>query len=98
SPVSSTLITSAPKSASSIEQNPPGSSRVRSRTRRPSSGNVMSSDPEQRPRLLDRRGAPAKLLGEPTGRGYQFAVRPRHRPIGQVEVVLEPDPDRAAER
>src|SRR3954454_23074085 len=44
-PVSSTLRTSAPKSASSSEQKPPGRSLERSRTFTPSSGRVTVATP-----------------------------------------------------
>src|SRR5436309_3273465 len=62
-PVSSTFSTSAPKSASSSEQNPPGSSRDRSSTRIPSSGSRLigplpSSAPHRRPAGRPYRPSP----------------------------------------
>ena len=63
-PVSSTFSTSAPKSASSSEQKPPGNRRERSRTRRPSSGRLTPGSARlgrcrastgPRPRVAGRR-------------------------------------------
>src|ERR687888_528444 len=81
-PVSSTLTTSAPKSASSCEQKPPGSSRERSSTRTSLSGSSVTPRHTQHLSRL----------------GDQVAVGARHLAVWQVEVVLEPGADVAAQR
>src|SRR2546421_12529481 len=97
-PVSSTLTTSAPKSASISEPKPPGSSRVRSRPLSPSSGRLTTLYPQQLASLLHHRGAAPRILGHLPRLRDQLAVRARHRAIGQEEVVLEPDANRSAKR
>src|SRR5437763_11088730 len=95
-PVSSTLTISAPKSASSSVQNPPGRSRVRSRTLTPLSGGT-GLDAQQPACLVDRRRPPPRVLGHLARLRDQLAVRARHLAVREVEVVLEPDADRAAQ-
>ena len=68
------------------------------RRRRQAPPHSRRADPEQLARLLDRRRAPAGVLGHLPGLRDQVPVRARHRAVGEVEVVLEPDADRAAER
>src|SRR3954447_1975475 len=96
-PVSSTLSTSAPRSANSSVQKPPGRSRVRSRTLSPLSGNTRSNS-EQPAGFLDRRGTATCVLDHLPCLRDEIAVRARHLTIRQIEVVLEPDADRSAER
>src|SRR5690242_2286555 len=97
-PVSSTFNTSAPRSASSSEQKPPGSRRVRSRTRTSLSGAALTLRyPQQLPRLLDAGGAAADVFGHLPRLRDQVAVRPRHLAVRQVEVVLDPGANVAAE-
>jgi uncharacterized membrane protein YeaQ/YmgE (transglycosylase-associated protein family) len=50
------------------------------------------------PRLGDGRHAPPAVLGHPPRPRDQIAVGAGHLPVGQVEVVLEPDAHVAAER
>src|ERR1700722_13557200 len=84
-PVSSTFSTSAPRSASSNEQKPPGSRRERSRTRMPASGRltvdprdledevfwVASAQRSGRPRRrLCRRPAGTREPSGSTSRGF----------------------------
>src|SRR3954468_1188502 len=97
-PVSSTFSTSAPMSANSSVQNPPGKSRVRSSTRRPLSGSDTRLHSEQSPGLFDRGGTPAGVLAHLPRLRDQLAVRARHLAVREIEVVLEADSDRAAER
>src|SRR3954463_584768 len=97
-PVSSTLTTSAPRSAKSSVQKPPGSRRVRSRTRSPLSGSDTALDPQQLAGFVDRRRATAGVLAHLPGLRDQVAIRARHLAVRQIEVVLETDPDRAAKR
>src|SRR5581483_5612397 len=93
-PVSSTLTTSAPKSARSSEQNPPGSRRERSRTFSPSSGRLMRPHAEKLARLGDRRRTSPEILGQLPRLGDQLAVGARHAAVREVEVVLEAHPYR----
>src|SRR6202042_1834209 len=101
-PVSSTFSTSAPKSASSSEQKPPGSRRERSKTFTPERGRLIapskawlgglagpSGDPEQPARLGDRGGAPAHVFGHLACLGDQVAVGAGHLAAWQVQVVLD---------
>src|SRR5437899_6106186 len=96
-PVSSTLTTSAPKSANSSVQKPPGSSRVRSRTLTPLSGGT-SLYPQEAARLVHGGRTTAGVLRHLSRLRDQVAVRARHLAVRQIEVVLEPDADRAAQR
>ncbi len=103
-PVSSTFTTSAPKSASSSEQKPPGKRRERSSTRMPSSGRRHVA-------LSSRCGIASIARASRTVAGRRpmssvicraFAISSplelRHLAVRQVQVVLEADADRAAER
>src|SRR5919204_4364080 len=97
--MSSTLTTSAPRSASSSEQNPPGRRRVRSRTRRSLSGGSFTPwNPEQLACFGDGRNSPADVLRHLPRLGDQVAVRASHLAAREVEVVLEAGADVAAER
>src|ERR1041384_2273490 len=97
-PVSSTLSTSAPRSASSSEQKPPGSSRVRSRTLTSLSGRALTlRDPQQLPGLGDAGGTTTDVFGHLPRLADQLAVRPAHLSVRQVEVVLDPGADVAAQ-
>src|SRR3954451_18366941 len=97
-PVSSTFSTSAPRSASSSEQNPPGSGRVRSRTLTSLSGRAVTLwNPQQLARLGDAGGATANVFSHLPRLGDQLAVGLAHLAVGQVEVVLDPGADVAAE-
>ena len=86
SPVSSTLTTSAPRSASRSEQKPPGRSRVRSRTRTSLSGSAqLRSDPALAHWARASRGASATVaarrpdvLGHLARLRDQVAVGARH--------------------
>src|SRR5207244_3499690 len=98
-PASSTLTTSAPRSARSSEQKPPGSSLVRSRTLTSlSGGSVTPGDPQHGPGLFDGRRATPDVLGHLPCLRDQLAVRARHVAVRQVEVVLEAGANVAAER
>src|SRR6266511_5973075 len=103
-PVSSSLTTSAPRSASSSEQKPPGSSRVRSSTLMSLSGSwlLATRDPLRNTQQLTRlghRGRPAAdVLAHLPRPGDQISVRARHLAVGEVEVVLEARTDVAPER
>src|SRR5436190_9104672 len=96
-PVSSTFSTSAPMSAKSSVQNPPGSSRVRSRTLSPLSGSDTRLHPEQPAGLVDRGWTAPGVLAHLAGLRDQVSVGAGHLAVRQVEVVLEADADRAAE-
>src|SRR4051794_28978203 len=97
-PVSSTFSTSAPRSASSSEQKPPGSSRVRSRTLTSLSGRALTlRDPQQLARLGDASRTAADVFGHLPRLGNQLAVGLAHVAVWQVEVVLDPGADVAAE-
>src|SRR6476646_3567116 len=97
-PVSSTFSTSAPRSASSSEQKPPGSRRVRSRTLTSLSGRPLTpGDPQELARLGDAGGAAADVFGHLPRLGDQLAVGLAHLAVRQVEVVLDPGTDVAAE-
>src|SRR4051794_16540903 len=97
-PVSSTFSTSAPRSASRSEQKPPGSSRVRSRTLTSLSGRALTlRDPQQLTRLGDAGGTAADVFGHLPRLGDQLAVGLAHLAVRQVEVVLDPGTDVAAE-
>src|SRR5215468_2383244 len=101
-PVSSTLSTSAPRSASNSEQKPPGSSRVRSRTLTSLSGGALivtlaRRHAQQLARLGDGGGAAADVLGHLASLGDQVAVGAAHLAVRQVEVVLDPGADVAAQ-
>src|SRR3954453_4295358 len=97
-PVSSTFSTSAPRSASSSEQKPPGSRRVRSRTLTSLSGRAGTlRNPQQLARLGDVRRSPADVFGHLPRLRDQLAVGLAHLAVGQVEVVLDPGADIAAE-
>src|SRR3954467_12890897 len=97
--VSSTLTTSAPRAASRSEQKPPGSSRVRSRTRTSDSGSSVMGElrsrlhpprhPEKLAGLGDGRRAATDVLCHLTDLGDEVPVRARHVAVRQVEVVLE---------
>src|SRR4051794_22303990 len=96
-PVSSTLSTSAPRSASKSEQKPPGSSRVRSRTLTSLSGRALTfGHSQQLARLGDAGSAAAYVLGHLPRLGDQVSVGTAHLPVGQVKVVLHPSADVAA--
>ena len=111
-PVSSTFSTSAPKSASSSEQKPPGSRRERSSTRMPCRGRLIGpsiaavgltlrrsrwgSPASRGPPARSRDGGPCP--GHLPGLRDQLAVGARHLAVGQVQVVLQAHPDRAAQR
>src|SRR4249920_618904 len=97
-PVSSTFSTSAPRSAKSSEQKPPGSSRVRSRTLTSLSGRALTlGDPQQLASLGHGGSAPTDVLGHLARLGDQLAVGLAHLAVRQVEVVLDPGADVAAE-
>src|SRR6476659_3452143 len=97
-PVSSTFSTSAPRSASSSEQKPPGRSRVRSRTLTSLSGRSLTlGDPQQLASLGDAGGTAADVLGHLARLGDQLAVRLRHLAARQVEVVLDTGANVAAQ-
>src|SRR3954454_8955831 len=97
-PVSSTFSTSAPRSASSSEQKPPGSRRVRSRTLTSLSGRALTlRDPQQLARLGDAGCAPADVFCHLPGFGDQLAVRLAHLAVRQVEVILAPGGEVATE-
>src|SRR6476469_951065 len=97
-PVSSTFSTSAPRSASSSEQKPPGSRRVRSRTLTSLSGGALTlRNPQQSARLGDGGGAAADVFGHLPGLADQVAVGAAHLAVRQVEVVLDPGADVATE-
>src|SRR3982750_2922657 len=97
-PVSSTFSTSAPRSASSSEQKPPGSSRVRSRTLTSLSGRaLMFWHSQQLARLGDAGDTAAYVLGHLPRLGDQVTVGAAHLAVGQVEVVLDAGADVAAE-
>src|SRR5215203_6777138 len=97
-PVSSTFNTSAPRSASSNEQKPPGSRRVRSRTLTSLSGRALTlRNPEQLARFGDARRAAADVFGHLPRLGDQLAVGLAHLAVRQVEVVLDAGADVATE-
>src|SRR3954453_17097652 len=97
-PVSSTFSTSAPRSASRSEQKPPGSSRVRSRTRTSLSGRALTlRDPQQLARLGDAGRTAADVFGHLPRLGDQLAVGLAHLAVREVEVVLDAGPDVAPE-
>src|SRR5882724_148836 len=97
-PVSSTLSTSAPRSASSNEQKPPGSSLVRSRTLTSLSGRALTlRHSQQLAGLGDRGDLAADVFGHLPRLADQIAVGAAHLAVGQVEVVLDPGADVAAE-
>src|SRR4249919_930088 len=97
-PVSSTLSTSAPRSASSSEQKPPGRRRVRSRTLTSLSGSALTlRHPEQLARLGDAGDFAADVFGHLARLADQVAVGARHLAVRQVEVVLDAGADVAAE-
>src|SRR6478609_8701112 len=97
-PVSSTFSTSAPRSARSSEQKPPGSSRVRSRTLTSLRGRALTLGyPEQLASLCDGGGATADVLGHLARLGDRLAIGLRHLAVRQVEVVLDAGPDVAAQ-
>src|SRR5680860_1269338 len=84
-PVSSTLSTSAPRCS-------------RSRTLTSSSGSALTLRyPQQLASLGDRGGAAADVLGHLARLGDQLAVGLRHLAARQVEVVLDPGADVAAQ-
>src|SRR5207302_6411928 len=58
----SILITSAPKSPSSIVQNGPARNRVRSTTRTPSSGRIALPPAEPGPALFEKRADPLPIV------------------------------------
>src|SRR4051795_8043922 len=97
-PVSSTLSTSAPRSASRSEQKPPGSSRERSRTLTSLSGRALTlRHSQQLPGLGDAGGPAADVLGHLARLGDQVAVGACHLAARQVEVVLAPGADVATQ-
>src|SRR3954451_20760216 len=95
-PVSSTLTTSAPRSANNSVQKPPGRRRVRSSTRSPLSGSDTRLHSKQAPGFIARRRTTPGVLTHLPRLGDQVTVRAPHLAVRQVEVVLEPDPDRPA--
>src|ERR1700710_1408494 len=97
-PVSSTFSTSAPRSARSSEQKPPGSSRVRSRTLTSLSGRALTLGYPQQLASLGHAGrAAADVLGHLPRLGDQVPVGAAHLAVRQVEVVLHPRADVAAQ-
>src|SRR6188474_378745 len=97
-PVSSTLSTSAPRSASRSEQKPPGSSRVKSRTLTSLSGRALTlRHSKQLARLADAGNLAADVFGHLPRLGDQVAVGAAHLAVWQVEVVLDPGADVAAQ-
>src|SRR6185503_6842853 len=96
-PVSSTLSTSAPRSASRSEQKPPGSSRVRSRTLTSLSGRALTlRHSEQLAGFGDRGHLATDVLGHLPRLGDQVAVGAAHLAVWQIEVVLDAGADVAA--
>src|SRR5258705_9355818 len=97
-PVSSTLSTSAPRSASSSEQKPPGSSRVRSRPLTSLSGRALTL---RHSKLLaglgDTGDAAADVFCHLARLSDQVPVGARHLAVGEIEVVLDPGADVAAQ-
>src|SRR4051812_34658533 len=97
-PVSSTLSTSAPRSASSSEQKPPGKSRVRSRTLTSLSGSALTLGHSQQLTCLGDAGdLAADVFGHLARLGDQVAVGAAHLAARQVEVVLDPGADVATQ-
>src|SRR4051794_23968303 len=97
-PVSSTFSTSAPRSASRSEQKPPGSSRERSRTLTSLSGRALTLRHSQQLASLGDAGHPAPdVLGHLARLGDQVAVGTGHLAVRQVEVVLDPGANVAAQ-
>src|SRR6185503_1502000 len=97
-PVSSTLSTSAPRSASRSEQKPPGSSRVRSRTLTSLSGRALTlRHSQQLAGFGDAGDLAADVFGHLPRLADQVAVGAAHLAVGQVEVVLDPGANVAAE-
>ena len=95
-PVSSTLSTSAPKSASSSEQKPPGSSRdeVEDADALERHGVSAAPPPRQRPSRSRAPRRPSPRAARRPRRirarlGDEVAVGARHLAVGQVEVVLQ---------
>ena len=108
-PVSSTFSTSAPKSASSSEQKPPGEQAREVEhahaLQRQASGRCTGGAPAAAHDARAARGASCTVAGRrPTSSVICRALAissPLERaisPVGQVQVVLQADPDRAAER
>src|SRR4051794_14246937 len=96
-PVSSTLSTSAPRSASNSVQKPPGSSRVRSRTLTSLSGRALTlRHSQQLPRFGDAGQAAAHVLGHLPRLGDQVSVGAAHLTVRQIEIVLDSGADVAA--
>src|SRR6476620_1290343 len=97
-PVSSTFSTSAPRSARSSEQKPPGSSRVRSRTLTSLSGRALTLGYPQQLTSLGYGGrAATDVLGHLPRLGDQVAVGAAHLAVRQIDVVLDPGADVAAQ-
>src|ERR1043166_9673291 len=97
-PVSSTLSTSAPRSASSSEQKPPGNSRDRSRTLTSLSGRALTlRQSQQLAGFGDAGDAAADVFSHLPRLGDQVPVGATNLTVRQVEFVLDPCADVAAE-
>src|SRR5271154_2299531 len=69
-------------------------SKTSSRAQRP----LARCDPQQSAGLSDARRSATHVFGHLPRLRDQLAVRPRHLAIWQIQVVLQPHPDRPAQR